>query len=114
MLAINIREGYMTYYDPLKTYKFLEDILISAFKFLKDEMWFFETKLIDETRWRNLYYLKLNENARFEEFDSAVYVIKHIKKIALAEKEEVSSERMGETRTELLQMLVRYGSKVKS
>ncbi len=30
MLSINIREAYMSYYDPLKIYKFLEDILISA------------------------------------------------------------------------------------
>jgi hypothetical protein len=50
MLSINIREAYMSYYDPLKIYKFLEDILISAFKFLKDEMWFYESRLIDETR----------------------------------------------------------------
>ena len=50
MLSINIREGVMTYYDPLKNYKFLEDILISAFKFLKDEMLYFESKSIDETR----------------------------------------------------------------
>ena len=111
MLAINIRECFMTYYDPLKLYKFLEDILISAFKFLKDEMWFFETKLIDETRWRNIYYLKLNETERFEECDSAVYVIKHIKKIALAEKDEVDPERMADYRSELLGMLVKHATR---
>ena len=103
----------MTYYDPLKNYKFLEDILISAFKFLKDEMLYFESKSIDETRWRNITYLKLDETCRFEEYDSAVYVIKHIKKIALAERDEVNPLRISENRTEILQMLVKCGSKVK-
>jgi Ulp1 protease family, C-terminal catalytic domain len=113
MLSVNIREGYMTYYDPLKNYKFLEDILISAFKFLKDEMWFFENKMIDETRWRNIYYLKLNETTKFDEADSALYVIKHIKNIALAEKEELVPNKISEIRNEILEMMIKYGNKTK-
>lgn len=112
MLAINIREGYMTYYDPCKHFKFLEDILISAFKFLKDEMWFYESKMIDETRWRNFSYLKSQETSRFEEIDSAVYIIKHMKKIALAERDEISPVKMNDTRTELLNMLYRCSQRV--
>ena len=105
MLAINIREGFMTYYDPCKSFKFLEDILISAFKFLKDEMWFYESKMIDETRWRNFSYQKLSETSRFDEVDSAVYVIKHIKKIALAERDDVTPLRINDIRTEVMKML---------
>jgi hypothetical protein len=72
--VLNVRDHTVKYLDPLAQSSKLEDLLYQLFRFLKAEMWQHDRRLIENTSWTDLHYVKASEHRRFPMHDSGVYV----------------------------------------
>lgn len=109
VLNFNCTELIVNYYDPLKSNKYLKDILKSLYLFLKKQTTSSGEDLM-QIQLKELVYQRVTITETFSEEDSAVYMLQTIYNLSMGERVEVKSADLEHHRQEFLKMLFQHGT----
>lgn len=67
----------MHYFDPLKKFLYVESLLICLFQYLRSELLLHESKALEQTEWKDVFYRGSAETSLFPKEESLIYVLSH-------------------------------------
>ena len=108
-MCYDSKENLIYYYDPLKSNKYLKEILKSFLKFAKTQAELSKQNMT-QMNFQEMSYHKSNILDDFNEEDSALYMLKLIHSISVAGRQEARANELQKFRRELLQLLFQYGA----
>jgi hypothetical protein len=112
LLAVDLRERKVTYYDPTKRNEDLSDTLVKLFRFFKSEMAHHEHRNIEETTWRDFTYRSPETLPKFAAQDSAAFICKLGEGLVSGERVQLQACLASEYRKEVLHALVAHSLKL--
>lgn len=106
LLAVDMKERLVYFYDPVKDHSQINRLLSELFAFLRAFILQTENKQLEATEWRDLYY-KFLKNPKFEPRDSGAFICKQAETIFKNKRRKLDPAQVKTYRQEILISLMK-------
>jgi len=106
LLAVDLKQKAVYYYDPLKEHSQINSILTNLFNFIKDFLAAHRNTKIEEAPWKELH-LEPQQTTTFARRDSGTFTCKQAELIALGKDRKLEPRSSQNYRKDILTTLIR-------